>query len=170
MGTKRRMRIGELSRLADCKVETVRYYESEGLLGAAARSAGNYRLYDENDLERLAFIRRCRSLDMTLEEVRALLGFRDAPDADCAGANALLDEHIEHVGRRVEELRALRKQLSALRALCGRSSAARECAILHELASSPAPRGRKGHIPGTHRALQNVANASAPWPGSSSRR
>ena len=67
------IKIGELARRTECQVETIRYYEKEGLLPEPTRSRGNYRLYGEAQVERLQFIRHCRSLDMTLGEVRALL-------------------------------------------------------------------------------------------------
>lgn len=67
------MKIGELSTAASTPIETIRYYEREGLLPAPARTQGNFRLYEGSHLERLQFIRYCRSLDMSLEEVRVLL-------------------------------------------------------------------------------------------------
>ena len=79
-------RIGELARRAECLVQTVRYYEAEGLLPQAARSDGNFRMYDESHLERLLFIRRCRAKDMNLADIRVLLSFRDRPELGCAGA------------------------------------------------------------------------------------
>ena len=130
------MRIGELAKRAGCPVETIRYYERAGLLPDARRSSGNYRLYGERHLERLSFIRRCRSLDMTQNEIRALLEVRDAPDEDCAKANRLLDEHIGHVGQRIAELMALQRELRQLRKLCGTSHAAKNCRILKELSST----------------------------------
>lgn len=92
-----RMKIGDLARVTFCSVETVRYYERAELLPAPARSSGNYRLYGSAHVERLRFIRHCRSLDMTHDEIRTLLAFRDAPDKECNEVNALLDEHIGHV-------------------------------------------------------------------------
>ena len=68
------MKIGELAKLADCQVETVRYYEREGLLPAPARSEGNYRLYSSEHLERLTFIRNCRTLDMNPGRDQKLVG------------------------------------------------------------------------------------------------
>ena len=76
------MKIGELAKLADCQVETVRYYEREGLLPAPARSGGNYRLYSSEHVERLTFIRNCRTLDMTLDEIRSLLALMDRPEGN----------------------------------------------------------------------------------------
>ena len=127
------MKIGELARRADCQVETVRYYEREGLLPPPARSEGNYRLYDAIHLERLSFIRHCRSLGMGLAEVRVLLGFRDAAGANCSGVDALLDEHIAQVGARIAKLKALETQLIKLRRACSGVSATTECGILNEL-------------------------------------
>ncbi|MCV6070998.1 MerR family transcriptional regulator, partial [Escherichia coli] len=69
------MKIGELAQTAGTGVETVRFYEREGLLPLPARSSGNYRVYNGEHVDRLAFIRHCRSLDMTLDEIRVLLRF-----------------------------------------------------------------------------------------------
>ena len=109
------LKIGELAKQTGCLVETIRYYEREGLLLEPARSEGNYRLYTDIHVERLQFIRHCRVLDMTLEEIRNLLRFRDAPDGNCSEVNVLLDEHIEHVSKRIKELRFLQKNLRGLR-------------------------------------------------------
>jgi len=108
------MKIGELANLTGVQVETIRHYEREGLLPHTKRSEGNYRVYDEFHGQRLSFIRHCRSLDMTLDEIRVLLRFRDAPTENCGEVNALLDEHIGHVALRVKELRQLETQLKAL--------------------------------------------------------
>lgn len=83
------LRIGELAQRTGTQVETIRYYEREGLLPEPARSEGNYRLYDRAHAERLSFIRHCRSLDMTLDEIRVLLQFRDAPEQNCGEVNAV---------------------------------------------------------------------------------
>ena len=74
------MKIGELARLAGSNVETIRYYEREGLLPKPGRSEGNYRIYGPMHLERLTFIRHCRGLDMTLDEIRTLLHFKESPE------------------------------------------------------------------------------------------
>lgn len=77
------MKIGELARRAGCQVPTVRYYEQEGLLGAPRRTEQNYRVYGEEDVERLQFIRHCREHQISLEEIRQLLDYRDEPRRDC---------------------------------------------------------------------------------------
>lgn len=127
------LKIGELAKQTNCQAETIRYYEKEGLLPVPARSESNYRLYNEKHVDRLTFIRHCRSLDMTLEEIRTLLQFRDTPEGNCGEVNALLDEHIAHVAARIAELKALEKQLRKLRCLCGQAQAVKECGILNEL-------------------------------------
>lgn len=127
------MKIGELAERSGCQVETIRYYERIGLLMPPERSSNNYRTYKEQHSERLLFIRHCRTLDMTLDEIRVLLEFRDRPDQDCIGVNDLLDKHIAHVVERIAALSALEEQLRHLRARCVTTDAASSCAILNAL-------------------------------------
>jgi Cd(II)/Pb(II)-responsive transcriptional regulator len=147
------MKIGEIAAASDTPVETIRYYEREGLLPAPARTESNYRTYGEEHLARLRFIRHCRGLDMSLDEVRVLLRFKDAPNENCGDVNAVLDAHIGHVSRRIRELRALEKELKGLRAQCGEARQAQECGILEGLSrASGAPRkSRSQHLEGVHR-------------------
>ena len=129
------MKIGELAHVAQCTVETVRYYEKEGLLPAPARTAANYRSYGSAHVGRLRFIRNCRALDMTQEEIRALLNLIDQPAGDCGAVNQLLDEHIAHVDVRIAELSQLKQQLSELRQRCQSEQAMDACGILQGLAA-----------------------------------
>jgi Cd(II)/Pb(II)-responsive transcriptional regulator len=147
------MKIGELALAAQAQVETIRYYEREGLLPKAPRSEGNYRIYGPEHVERLAFVRHCRSLDMTLDEIRVLLRFKDEPQAECGEVNALLDEHIGHVATRIRELRQLEKQLKALREQCVDVREAEHCGILNELvqaSSTTGVRSARAHVSGPH--------------------
>lgn len=127
------LRIGELASAAACQVETIRYYEREGLLPAPARSSGNYRLYGAEHVDRLTFIRHCRSLGISLIDVRRLLHFKDAPEANCSEVNLLLDTHILKIATRITELENLQTQMLALRLHCSRASASKDCGILHGL-------------------------------------
>ena len=149
------LKIGELATRTGCPVETIRYYEHEALLLAPVRSNGNYRLYGKAHVERLSFIRNCRSLDMALDEIRTLLRFRDAPQENCDGANQLLDEHIGHVASRIAALNMLARQLKALRRQCGQAKAARDCGILNRLGetktgTATSSRRNGGHVRGSH--------------------
>lgn len=149
------LKIGELAKKTDCPVQTIRYYEREGLLPAPARTENNYRQYGEFHSERLSIIRRCRSLDMTLDEIRALLRFRDAPEENCAEVNTLLESHICHVAARIAELKDLEKELKQLRRTCDEVHAAKDCGVLNNLAAeSAAPvrskKSKAGHVHGSH--------------------
>src|SRR5688572_5776653 len=133
------MKIGELAKLAGCPVETIRYYEKEGLLPAPTRTEGNYRAYGSVHAERLLFIRHCRTLDMSHDEIRQLLFWRDQPAENCGEVNALIDAHIHHVSERIKSLQALEAQLIALRQRCATSREVDHCGILQELNTAPAP-------------------------------
>ncbi|MCD2516736.1 Cd(II)/Pb(II)-responsive transcriptional regulator [Massilia sp. G4R7] len=142
------MKIGELADRSGCLVETIRYYERIGLLMPPERAANNYRTYTERHSERLSFIRHCRALDMSLDEVRLLLDFRDRPQAGCAGVNDLLDKHIGHVVERIEALTFLESQLRELRNRCVVDDTAASCAILRALSTEPSGESvaQKGHV------------------------
>lgn len=148
------MRIGELARKTGVEADNIRYYEKEGLLPAPSRQINGYRAYGQAHLDRLAFIRHCRSLDMTLAEIRVLLRFRDAPEANCGEVNALLDEHIGHVVVRIEELQQLEKELRKLRRQCRQAKAAQACGILAGIAKESGKANTPGklrrHVAGAH--------------------
>lgn len=147
-------RIGDLAREMDVPVETIRYYERERLLPEPDRTAGNYRLYGDSHREHLSFIRHCRSLDMTLQEIRQLQRLKNAPGKTCEEVNNLLDAHISHVAERIAALRRLQRHLHALRDRCGSARLMKDCKILTGLSSGhllnrKGPRG--GHVGGAHR-------------------
>lgn len=155
------MKIGELAEATNTPVESVRFYEREALLPKPERTAGNYRIYGAEHVERLAFIRHCRSLDMTLDEIRTLLRFKDAPAENCANVNNLLDEHIGHVAARIADLRSLQKQLKELRAQCF-AIAGDECGILQELTQAASVERSSMtehlHVAGTHSRIGRAVN------------
>lgn len=130
------MKIGALAQLTNTQTNTIRFYERVGLLPDAKRSSGNYRIYGDEYIERMSFIRHCRSLDMTLDEIRLLLHFKDAPSEKCDEVNKLLDEHIGQVVHRIRDLRKLEKQLTALRNQCQAGRRAVDCGILLKLADT----------------------------------
>lgn len=148
------MKIGELAAATGTQVETIRYYEREGLLPMPARTEGNYRVYDPAHVQRLAFIRHCRCLDMTLDEIRVLLHFKDVPTENCGEVDELLDEHIGHVVSRIKELKALERELRALRAACSEGRSAADCGILGGLEKAAREHDHaaqhSGHLAGPH--------------------
>jgi Cd(II)/Pb(II)-responsive transcriptional regulator len=151
------MLIGQLARLAGCEVETIRYYEREGLLSAPERTAAGYRSYRSEHLGELNFILHCRSLDISLAEVRTLAEFRADPQRDCAGINTLIDRHLDTVHQQLESLQLLEQQLLALRERCPASRDAGHCGILRSLVDAAQGEACACHtpFPGTTRTGQS---------------
>ncbi len=149
------MRIGALAVATHTQAETIRFYEREGLLPIANRTDANYRTYGPEHVKRLGLIRRCRALDMSLDEIRALLAIWDGPSGPCNRVNALIDTHIEHVHSRIRELEGLRQELQALRERCELPSGLQNCGILEGLLelspSSPTSPSSRSHVDPSHR-------------------
>ena len=129
------MKIGELAKKAGCQVETIRYYERIGLLPKPSRTEGNYRDYSREQLEQIIFIRNCRTLDMSLEEIQQLQDLRNLPKESCVGINSLVDAHIQHVEARINSLQSLHQQLCSLREHCTNPTDASGCGIVRQLSS-----------------------------------
>lgn len=129
------MKIGELAKLTDCSVQTIRYYEKEKLLSSIQRSEGNFRLYDKNAVKQLLFIKHCRSLDLSLSEIRQLITLSVSPDAQCEDVNHMMDAHIRQVEARIKELTQLQEQLKAIRHSCSSKRTVEQCGILNALSA-----------------------------------
>ncbi|MCJ8340176.1 MAG: Cd(II)/Pb(II)-responsive transcriptional regulator [Pseudomonadales bacterium] len=128
------MKIGELAKKAKCTVETIRYYEKVGLLPASSRdNINNYRLYNKSHLERLTFVRHCRALAMSHEEILVLLQARNQPAQKCDSIDQLIDDHLQHVTVRIKELQKLEAQLLKLRLQCQTPTDSQHCGILQDL-------------------------------------
>jgi Cd(II)/Pb(II)-responsive transcriptional regulator len=129
------MKIGELAKSTGCEVETIRFYEREGLLAPPPRSQTNYRNYSAEHAECLLFIRHCRSLGMSLADVRVLQHFQTNPDLACDQVDALLDRHLQETQARIAAMQRLEKQLHSLRSTCRAHLTSRQCGILKNLQS-----------------------------------
>ena len=129
------MQIKELATATGVDVETIRYYEKQGLLPAPARRDNGYREYEVAHLERLSFIRHCRALDMPLADINRLLSFVDEPEAHFGEVDMLVDDQLVRVRARLKSMRALEKQLLQLRARCSGTHEGR-CGILDELVAA----------------------------------
>lgn len=145
-------RIGEAARLSGVTAANIRYYEKEGLLTPGGRGSNSYRLYSAADVHRLRFIRLCRAMDMSLDEVRTLLGLDLTSKADCDAACDALDGHLEHVRTRLRELQALEHDLLDLRNRCdGSGSHCRIIEALHAQADAqPRPPTARAPAPKRH--------------------
>jgi Cu(I)-responsive transcriptional regulator len=127
--------IGQLAKATGTKVETIRFYEKTGLLPAPARTAGNYRAYAVDHLNRLSFIRRARDLGFPLEQVRELLALADDRTRSCSAIDAIASEHRREVERKIRDLRKLKAELDNLIDQCS-CGTVDECRIIEAL--SPA--------------------------------
>ncbi|AIL63828.1 MULTISPECIES: Cu(I)-responsive transcriptional regulator [Pseudomonas] len=128
------MNIGQAARRSGLSAKMIRYYESIGLLKPALRSDSGYRLYQQEDLHRLAFIKRSRDLGFSLEEVARLLTLWQDRQRASADVKALASQHIDDLNRRIEELVSLRDTLSELVAHC-QGDDRPDCPILKDLAA-----------------------------------
>jgi Cd(II)/Pb(II)-responsive transcriptional regulator len=113
-----KVKIGELAKMTGCQVVTIRYYEKEGLLPEPGRTGANYRLYGDEEIERLHFIRHCRHHGMKLSEIRDLLAFKDNPRTDCGWVNSMIEDHIESVTEQIASLTHLKGHLEGLLHKC----------------------------------------------------
>ncbi len=134
------MRIGALSRATGVDIETIRFYEKSGLLPGPARSENGYRDYAHAHLERLAFIRHGRALDMSLADIGRLLASLNSRDAaQLSEVDGLVDAQLARVRARLASMRALEQQLVALKSRCDgqhASHGAQGCGILEELVAA----------------------------------
>lgn len=129
------MKIGELARRTDCTVQAIRHYDKEGLIHTSTRSEGNFRLYHKDTVERLVFIKHCRSLDLSIMEIRQLLQLNDSSEVCCSDINLMIDSHIVEVEQRIKGLQSLRNQLKSLRNSCSGERTVEQCGILSNLCS-----------------------------------
>jgi MerR family mercuric resistance operon transcriptional regulator len=129
--------IGAVSAATGVNIETIRYYERIGLMPAPPRTVGRQRVYDEDHLKRLTFIRRGRELGFSLDEIRELLGLVQSHSLTCAQVKAMTEGHIAGIRSKVKDLKKLERVLNDLAARChGRDVP--DCPILEVLAARPA--------------------------------
>src|ERR1700741_1475791 len=113
--------IGELARATGVPTSTVRYYERIGLLYPEGRSGGNYRLFGEEAVERLRFIRSAQATGFTLEDVTALLNLRDGAPMCCKEVQLVIEQRLAEVKRRMEDLRQVQSVLMSSLEKCQRT-------------------------------------------------
>ena len=131
-----RIAIGRLARQTGANVETIRYYERIGLWAAPPRSAGGYRLYGTEHLERLKFIRRARRLGFSIGEVRTLLRLADERKRPCAEARAVAEGHLADVRNKIADLQTMEKVLTETVARCAAGTGA-PCVLIDALGRNP---------------------------------
>ncbi len=126
---------GALAREAGVNIETIRYYEKIGLLPEPLRADNGYRVYGETGLKRLSFIRRCRELGFSLDEVRGLLGLVDGGDYTCAEVRDLSIVRLGDVRQKIRDLRKMERTLKEMVSQCD-GGLVPECPIVDRLYTS----------------------------------
>lgn len=129
---KRDLLSGALAKEAGVNVETIRYYENIGLMPEPSRTGNGYRVYDETDLKRLSFIRRCRELGFSLDAVRGLLGLVDGGDYTCAEVRDLSIVRLGDVRQKIRDLRKMERTLKEMVSQCD-GGLVPECPIVDRL-------------------------------------
>lgn len=126
--------IGEASRLSGVSIETIRYYEREGIIAKAGRTASGRRAYSDAEISELRFIKRCRDLGFSIPDVVALRDLADAPSSSCETVERLGQKHLTEVQAKLRELRQLEKALAELVSNCANGKS--ECPMLDALRAS----------------------------------
>ncbi|MET0267008.1 MAG: Cu(I)-responsive transcriptional regulator [Duganella sp.] len=130
------MNIGQAAAVSGVTAKMIRYYESIGLIAPGRRSAAGYRIYGEEDLHALRFVRRARTLGFSLERIGALLSLWHNPARASADVKALALSHVDELDQRISELTAMHNTLQQLAASCEGNQHA-DCSILKNLAGAP---------------------------------
>ncbi|MGE3875478.1 MAG: helix-turn-helix domain-containing protein [Parvibaculaceae bacterium] len=124
--------IGRLAEATATKVQTIRYYESIGLLPPFTRTEGGHRLYEREDQKRLTFIRHARDLGLSIEANRELLSLSDSPETSCERADGIARRRLEEVEQRLKRLKALKKELKRMIGECGHGRVC-DCRVIEVL-------------------------------------
>jgi MerR family mercuric resistance operon transcriptional regulator len=126
------LRRADLARLTGCNLETIRYYETVGLLPPPARTRAGHRSYGTEDVRRLLFIRRARDLGFSLDDVRGLLGLGLGALRSCAEVRERSERHLAEVRARIADLRRIEAVLAETSARCSGQDVP-DCAVLEAL-------------------------------------
>lgn len=131
-GGKVKVKISELAQTTKVTAKTIRYYESVGLLTSPHRQSNGYRDYLLHDVETLIFIRRCRELNISIEDIKQLVEVKQNPEASCATVDNIIVEQLARVRQLQQELAQLEQTLSLLVTSCS-SETIQDCCILQSL-------------------------------------
>jgi DNA-binding transcriptional MerR regulator len=129
--------IGQVAKKCGVGVETIRFYEREGLLPKPARDGSGYRRYAREAVGRVRFILRAKELTFALDEIKQLLAIQDGPSGTRSEVRAWADRKAEELDRQIQSLAAARQALVRLREACTGDGPASGCPILLALAGEP---------------------------------
>ncbi len=126
----KQLKIGQVAKLTNLSVETVRYYEQRGLIPSPNRSEAGYRIYSESVLQRLHFIKRCKDLGFSLQEITELLSLQINPETSSALVKQHVEDKITLVKSKISELQKLQDSLESLSGLCCGDGSVSDCPII----------------------------------------
>lgn len=124
--------IGEVSGLTGVNIETIRYYERISILPRPDRTPGGNRQYNHDQLKRLSFVKKCRGLGFSLDEIRALLEMVDHDDATCAEVHGMTISHLVKIDKKLADLKRLRQSLGKMASQCNKGDIP-QCPIIDTL-------------------------------------
>ena len=132
--------IGQVARRAEVGIETIRFYEREGVLEKPDRSASGYRLYEPDVIDRLRFVRRAKQLGFTLKEIKELLSLRLDPSTTCADVKRRAEQKVSDIENKIRTLQRMKRALAQLTKACNGRGPTSECLILESIETN----GRNG--------------------------
>jgi len=138
--------IGQLAKQAKCKVETVHYYEKSGLMLEPPRTEGGHRIYALLHIKRLNFIRRCRELGFSIEQVKELLKFIDEPNHYCGEVKAMAMLQAREVQQKIDDLQRLQLALNEMVSRCKAGDSIDDCPIIDALYVDGIPTSDQANI------------------------
>lgn len=127
--------IGKIAKQAGIGIDTIRFYERQGLIEPPQRTESNYRIYTKSDITRIRFIRRAKKLGFSLNEIKELLSLRHDPNASKADIKTRTEKKIEDIKQRIQDLSKMLHALESLTAACDGQGPIEECPILEALDS-----------------------------------
>ena len=139
------LKIGQVAAQSGVSIDTLRYYERLGLLPTPARTSGGYRLYEARIVDRLAFIKRAQSFGFTLDEIKQMLHLQTADPPTCSRVLEMIEHKLEDLNHQYEEIKQLRRELSAYKTECARAIARRQsCPVIEDFVHAPRRIGAGG--------------------------
>mgnify|MGYP006149205081 CR=1 FL=1 len=136
--------IGQLAKKSGVSVDTIRYYEKIGLLEKVQRTSGNYRYYSAQMLSELLFLKHCRELGITLQDIQKLKALSTNPAQTCMEVDHLIDQYLAEVSQKIKNLEHLKQDLTHLKQQCSQHRTIEQCGILKEL-HQPLECGHEAH-------------------------
>ena len=127
------MRIGQIAKETGLNVQSIRFYEREGLLPSVDRSTSGYRIYQKDSIKRIQFIKHAQDVGFSLKEISELLSLKVNPDGSCNMVQQIAAEKLKQLDERLESIRRMKLTLSSMMDMCDEGLPARACPILEAL-------------------------------------